>query len=260
MLNQEKTGKFIAEMRKEHNFTQKQLAETLGVTDKAISKWECGRSMPDNAILLELCQVLEVNVNELLSGERLSEDSYSGKAEENMMNLMKVTGEQQSKQKHAFVGTVCGFVALAAALLLVMLSAVGGSIHWFINFPTILGIVGITLIVLAATGMMQDFFRGFSICYGKEKENSVEKILRTWYAHKVVLAAVLAAGGFMFVVNLVGILGSMSSPAELGPAIWVALMAVFYSMLLVLLLLPTAARLRIRLYEAEHQNDTASVE
>lgn len=254
MLNQEKTGKFIAEVRKEHNLTQKQLAEVLGVTDKAISKWECGRSMPDNSILIELCQVLEINVNELLSGERLSEDSYSGKAEENIMSLMKVTEEQQSKQKYAAFGTICGFVALAAALLLIMLGAVGGEIRWFFDFPSILGIVGITLIVLAAAGMMRDFFRGFAICYGKEENIPLEKIVRAWGAYKVVLVTVLLAGGFMFVVNVVGILGKLLEPASLGPAMLTVLMALFYGFFIDLLLMPTAARLRMNLYEAEHRS------
>ena len=93
MLDQEKIGRFIAERRKAQELTQKQLADKLGVSDKAVSKWETGRSMPDNAILFELCAVLETNVNELLSGEKLSVDSYHGKAEENMMKLM------QEKQK-----------------------------------------------------------------------------------------------------------------------------------------------------------------
>lgn len=253
MLNQEKTGKFIAEVRKEHNLTQKQLAEALGVTDKAISKWECGRSMPDNSILIELCQVLEINVNELLSGEKLSEDSYSGKAEENMMSLMKVTEDQQSKQKYVIFGTVCGFAALAAALLLVMLGAVGGEIEWFFDFPSMLEIVGITLIVLAAAGMMRDFFRGFAICYGKAQNVPLEKIVRAWSAYKVVLVAVLCAGGFMFAVNVVGILGKILDPASLGPAMRTALMALCYSFFIELLLMPTAARLRMKFYEAEHR-------
>lgn len=71
MLNQEKIGKFIAERRKAQELTQKQLAEKLNVSDKAVSKWETGRSLPDNALLLDLCAMLSISVNELLSGERL---------------------------------------------------------------------------------------------------------------------------------------------------------------------------------------------
>ena len=70
-MDQIKIGKFIAEMRKEQNMTQKQLAELLNISDKTISKWECGKGMPDNSILLELCEALHINVNELLSGEKI---------------------------------------------------------------------------------------------------------------------------------------------------------------------------------------------
>ena len=88
-MNQEKTGAFIAQLRKESNMTQVQLADELGVTNKAISKWENGNGFPEVSLLLPLCNELEITVNELLSGERVSEDDYRKKAEENMVNLVK---------------------------------------------------------------------------------------------------------------------------------------------------------------------------
>ena len=72
-----KIGKFIASKRKEKNLTQNQLAELLHVTDRAVSKWECGRSAPDSSIMLELCKILGINVNELLSGEELKMKDYN---------------------------------------------------------------------------------------------------------------------------------------------------------------------------------------
>ena len=68
-MDQIKIGKFIAECRKKKNLTQAQLAEILNVTDRAISKWETGKAMPDSNIMLELCYILGINVNELLCGE-----------------------------------------------------------------------------------------------------------------------------------------------------------------------------------------------
>ena len=67
-MNQEKIGKIISELRKEKGMTQANLAVQLGITDRAISKWETGKSMPDSSIMLELCIILGVSVNELLSG------------------------------------------------------------------------------------------------------------------------------------------------------------------------------------------------
>ena len=70
-MNQDKIGKFIAKCRKEKKLTQEQLAEKLFVTDRAVSKWERGINLPDSSLMLDLCKILEINVNELLSGERL---------------------------------------------------------------------------------------------------------------------------------------------------------------------------------------------
>lgn len=81
-MEQEKIGEFIAAQRKEKKMTQKQLGEALGVSDKAVSKWECGKGLPDISTMVSLCELLEINVNELLSGEHLAEDAYSRKAEE----------------------------------------------------------------------------------------------------------------------------------------------------------------------------------
>ena len=66
-MNQIKIGKFIAECRKKQNLTQSQLAEKLGITDRAISKWENGRAMPDSSLMLDLCSILNISVNDLLS-------------------------------------------------------------------------------------------------------------------------------------------------------------------------------------------------
>ena len=67
-MDQVKIGKFIAECRKQNNLTQMQLAEKLGITDRAVSKWERGKSLPDAAIMLDLCALLNITVNDLLSG------------------------------------------------------------------------------------------------------------------------------------------------------------------------------------------------
>ena len=70
-MDQIKIGKFIASMRKARSMTQRQLADELGISDKTVSKWECGNGMPEVALMLPLCDALHINVNELLSGERL---------------------------------------------------------------------------------------------------------------------------------------------------------------------------------------------
>ena len=96
-MDQIKIGKFIAECRKNQNLTQLQLAENLNITDRAVSKWERGKSMPDSSIMLELCEVLKISVNDLLSGEVISMDNYSKELEKNLMEMVKAK-EQSDKR------------------------------------------------------------------------------------------------------------------------------------------------------------------
>ena len=88
-MDQMKIGKFIAEQRKKNNLTQMELAEKLNITDRAVSKWENGRSMPDSSIMLDLCKELKISVNELLSGEVIKMEDYTKQAEENLLKMKK---------------------------------------------------------------------------------------------------------------------------------------------------------------------------
>ena len=95
-MNQIKIGRFIAECRKKSNLTQMQLAEKLGITDKAISKWERGLAMPDTSIMLELCDILCISVNELLSGEKINMENSNQKNEQLLLDMAK---ELEKKNK-----------------------------------------------------------------------------------------------------------------------------------------------------------------
>ena len=118
-MNQIKIGKFIAECRKKANLTQLQLAEKLGITDKAISKWERGVAMPDTSIMLELCDILGISVNELLNGEKINMENNDQKNEQLLLDMAK---ELEKKDKTIWnamwtimtVSIVGLFVGLAA--------------------------------------------------------------------------------------------------------------------------------------------------
>ena len=92
-----KIGKFIASQRKKVHLTQAELAEKLHITDRAVSKWETGRSMPDSSIMLELCQVLKISVNDLLSGEVVSVENYDKETEKNLIEAIKAKEEADKK-------------------------------------------------------------------------------------------------------------------------------------------------------------------
>jgi len=120
-MDQIEIGKFIAEERKAKKYTQRELADKLGISDKTISKWERGNGFPEVSLLLPLCNELEITVNELLSGKRLREVDYQKKAEENMVNLVKEA--QESKKKIVLSALVACLVILAAVPLFVMAGA-----------------------------------------------------------------------------------------------------------------------------------------
>ncbi|MBQ4423369.1 MAG: helix-turn-helix domain-containing protein [Clostridia bacterium] len=88
-MDQVRIGRFIAEKRKEQGLTQAQLAEALGITDRAVSKWETGRSLPDASVMLELCRLLKITVNDLLNGEVVSMERYNETAERNLLEMVK---------------------------------------------------------------------------------------------------------------------------------------------------------------------------
>ena len=121
-MNQEKIGRFISERRKEKGLTQMQLAEKLNITDRAVSKWETGKAMPDSSIMLLLCDILGISVNELLNGEEISMESNNQKNEQLLLDMAK---ELERKNKTIWTSMwaimIVSMTALLAGLLVAAL-------------------------------------------------------------------------------------------------------------------------------------------
>lgn len=117
-MDQIKIGQFISQIRKEQNLTQRQLADKLSISDKTVSKWECGKGLPEVSLMLPLCEELGINVNELLSGERIPEKNYREKAEENMMRLVSEKQENKKKILISVVVACMGVFTLAFCAML----------------------------------------------------------------------------------------------------------------------------------------------
>ncbi len=96
-MNQEKIGKFIADSRKKKKYTQQTLAEKLGVTDRAISNWENGKNLPDISLFEPICKELDITLNELISGEKISQKELTEKSEENIMKTINYTTKSKKK-------------------------------------------------------------------------------------------------------------------------------------------------------------------
>ena len=105
-MNQEKIGKFIAKCRKEKNLTQSKLGEKLGVSYKAVSKWETGRSMPDISLINDLCNILDISLNELFAGEKIKEKDIKKTSESNLLNLLKTNNIIKNKKKILMIVTI----------------------------------------------------------------------------------------------------------------------------------------------------------
>ena len=147
-MDQLKTGKFIAQMRKERGLTQKQLADALLISDKTISKWECGNGLPEVSLMLPLCEKLGITVNELLSGKRLSPSDYQKNAEENIMRLIK---EKEEAKFRLIVEAVVVFITLLAAITLILTAEIAEiSVGWRIALIAIAVVVIVTGIAVAA--------------------------------------------------------------------------------------------------------------
>ena len=138
-MDQIKIGKFIAECRKKTGLTQMQLAERLIITDRAVSNWENGRSMPDSSIMLELCRALNINVNDLLWGEVVSMENYNKKLEDNLLELTKQ--KQEADTRLLFLEILVGVLCIAIMLALVMVASFVQMEEWLRIVLILIGLV-----------------------------------------------------------------------------------------------------------------------
>lgn len=139
-MEQIKIGKFIAKMRKEKNMTQKQLADALYISNKTVSKWECGKGLPEVSLMLPLCELLQITVNDLLTGAKVSEIDYQEKAEKNMMDLIRKNEENKKQQ---ILSIICGVISIIAVCSLIVIAS-------FIEIPIIAKIGVIVLAFVTA--------------------------------------------------------------------------------------------------------------
>lgn len=129
MMNQTEIGKFIARCRKEKKLTQAQLAEKLNITDRAVSKWETGKSMPDSSIMLELCGILGITVNELLSGEEVGMESYEKRADENLVALKRK--DENNMTKNVIISLIYSLTLLVGIMVCLICNlAISRQLTW----------------------------------------------------------------------------------------------------------------------------------
>ena len=188
-MNQEKIGKFIAKCRKDKKMTQSELAEKLGVTDKSVGNWENGRNMPDLSLFKPLCDELEIAINDLLSGEKISKDKYQEKFEENIVNTIDYSTKKINRYNNliGLLLVIFGlFISLSAIMIFPSESSWGSIYSVFGVIIFLLGISKLTkgmkifvrlplllIIFLSALGIL------LFTDYINVKKNNVAPMFRT---------------------------------------------------------------------------------
>lgn len=138
-MDQVKIGKFIAQRRKNASLTQMQLAEKLNITDRAVSKWETGKTMPDSSVMLELCAILGITVNDLLCGEVVIMEQYNKEMENNLLEIVK---QKELSDKRLLAAEV--FIGITATVILFALVFTAAFVQletWLRIFMIVLGFV-----------------------------------------------------------------------------------------------------------------------
>ena len=206
-----KIGEFLQSVRKTQGLTQKELAEKINVSDKTISKWETGASLPDTSILVELCKVLEISVNELVAGQSIPKEEYTQKAEENMINLLQ---QNQANQQASLFDRVLGIVLIVAAFAATYFSMLRANLAWFIDLPTML--------ILGCFGL--------GVYFVNRKKDAKNRI-------RITRKSLFPICMVIFSVSLIAALGNMGNPEAFGPNIAVSLLSVLYTAIINFVLL-----------------------
>ena len=149
-MDQIKIGKFIAERRKKANLTQMQLAEKLNITDRAVSKWETGKSLPDSSIMLELCGILEITVNDLLSGEVITMDNYNKEMENNLLEMVKQ--KEKSDKTLLAMEVLLGSLCMTVFFALIMVASLVTMEDWL---RILLILIGFAPLLIATPFMLR---------------------------------------------------------------------------------------------------------
>ncbi len=203
-------GTFMQLVRKEKGLTQKELAERICVSDKTISKWENGNSMPDTSILMDLCRELDISVNELLRGERILPEAYPDKAEETIVCLLQENeGNKKQRKIQYFFGT---FLLICTVIMAGL--GVEAKISWFFDIPTFL------IMLCGCVGMV--------FISGKRDAVGVVSVLRR---------TVIPFGALVSLISMVALMGKLSSPEKIGPNLAMVILSLIYSIVIYLVLL-----------------------
>ncbi len=219
-MDQKKIGDYIREKRRVMSLTQKELAEQLNISDKTISKWECGNGLPDFGSLKPLCDALDISVNELLAGEDISSDTYAVKAEENIMSLFKENEKQKKGNKISIIMGVV-FIGLAALLWIYLIRATGVSAGRYFDVPSV-----VLLVLVCGAGVLLS---------GVHDKREIPFIIKK---------LVIPVGVLDFVFQCIIVFNSgIDNMVTLMVNIAVCMVTLFYALIIYIIMIPVCHRI-----------------
>ena len=204
--------------------------------------------------MLNLCEILNISVNELLSGERLSSSDYNKKAEENMMSLIQETTNNKDYHRRDAIVRITGelFLLLLTIFTIITTSGISGIVRFF-DIPTFFIITASIAIMLLSTKMTTAFFKAFQFFININNTVSVKEIEKALLAVKLVIITACMASALVTVIGGIALLYNMSDPSTLGPSIAVACLSIFYSTIICLCLLPITIKLKLAIIESSNE-------
>ncbi len=220
------------------------IGEVLGISDKTISKWECGNGLPDISNIMPLCNILEINVNELLSGENLTQEKYPGKAEENIMNLMKDSEENKKRGIKDVIISITWVAATIVFIISLSLAADGIHIGWYFDLYGIMAMVFLLAVSLHILDSLKDF--GSAFVYLFRNENNITRLENAVYAIDIAEKTLFTSGIFLSLFYLVMLLwtGAKEELEIITINTAVLLNTVLYGILGIMVLIPVKGRLK----------------
>ena len=245
-MDQEKIGVFISTLRKEQGMTQQQLADAIGVSNKTISKWECGKGMPELALIVPLCHILQISINEFLSGEHLLENGYTEKAEVNMINLLQETENSKKKSRSSLLAFGITVIIFLFVVLYSVITNMGISMNMlFVDMPTLLSMFLVTALFLL-------------IIFGKKKSVSIKQLFQAKSAIKLAKITFLGMGFLESCISFMAIQPMGEGTllfTGLSISISIALNGILYGLIGFLLLLPIQVRLEIMYMQKQEDSE-----
>ena len=244
-MDQEKIGVFISTLRKEQGMTQQQLADAIGVSNKTISKWECGKGMPELALIVPLCHILQISINEFLSV--------------NMMNLLQETENSKKKSQSSLLAFGITVIIFLFVVLYSVITNMGISMNMlFVDMPTLLSMFLVTALFLLGTNLGLPFFDSFRIIFGKKKSVSIKQLFQAKSAINLAKITFLGMGFLESCISFMAIQPMGEGTllfAGLSISISIALNGILYGLIGFLLLLPIQVRLEIMYMQKQEDSE-----